>query len=96
MYFNVNHVVNQLAAANHTNGLLQAEKEVLEAECEKQALEIKCLREELSALKEELEREKSMWRWTYNEKERYKAQYEELTKDVTPEEILKDLPEELK
>lgn len=94
MYFNVNHVIDQLAAANHTNGLLQAEKEVLEAECEKQALEIKCLREELSDLKEELENEKSMWRFTYNEKERYKTMYEKLV--GTPEEILKDLPEELK
>ena len=96
MFFNVNRVVDQLCEASHTNGLLQQEKEVLEAECEKQALEIKCLRDELSAAKEELEREKSMWQFTYNEKEKYKKLYERFANIETPEKILEDLPEELK
>ena len=96
MFFNVNQVITQLSECSHTNGLLQAEKEVLEAECEKQALEIKCLRDELSAVKEELASQKSIWEFTYSEKEKYKKLYEKFAEIETPEQILEDLPEALK
>lgn len=96
MFFDVNRVIDQLCEANHTAGILQQEKEALEAECEKQALEIKCMSEEVSDLKERLkdsEASSSLWFGKYLE---FKNLYEKLANIETPKQILEELPEELK
>ena len=77
---NINRIVDQICAANNTNGLLTAENETLNAKNEELTKENHALRDELSAIKEELATQKTLWEYSYAEKEKYRQLYESLTK----------------
>lgn len=77
---NINRIIDQLCAANCTNGQLTAEVECLTAKNEELQKEITALRDELSGLKELLDTTDGAYRWQCKETDRYKALYESLTK----------------
>ena len=91
---NVNMLINQLCAANCTNGEMGAEIEHLTEKCEALTKENGALRIEVSALKEELKATKDMKDLWWDKYQQTKALYESVTTD-DPDKILAELPETL-
>ena len=91
---NVNTLINQLCAAECTNGEMSAEIEHLTEKCEALTKENNALRTELSALKEELQAVKTMKDMWWDKYQQTKALYEAATAD-DPDKILAALPENL-
>lgn len=91
---NVNMLINQLCAANCTNGEMGAEIEHLTEKCEALTKENISLRTELSALKEELKATKDMKDLWWNKYQQTKALYESVVSD-DPDKILAELPKTL-
>lgn len=91
---NVNMLINQLCAANCTNGEMGAEIEHLTEKCEALTKGNNALRTELSALKEELKATKDMKDLWWNKYQQTKALYESVASD-DPDKILAELPETL-
>ena len=90
----VNTLINQLCAANCTNGEMSAEIEHLAEKCEALTKENNALRTELSALKEELQTVNTMKDMWWDKYQKTKALYESVTSD-DPDKILAELPETL-
>ena len=91
---NVNTLINQLCAAECTNGEMSAEIEHLSKNCEALTVENHALRVEISSLKEELQAVKTMKDMWWDKYQQTKALYESVTSD-DPDKILVELPETL-
>ena len=91
--FNVNRVIDQLCAVNHTNGTLQHELEVAETEILNLKRELELARKEIDAKQEridqltaECEEIDRLFHFTYDQRDKYQRMYEELAASVCTEE----------
>lgn len=75
-------LVNKLCEAEHTNGMMQQEIDTLNADIEKAKEEIDYLRKEVAEMSEKLADQKTLWTFTFDEKERYKRLYEATIPEV--------------
>lgn len=75
-------LVNKLCEAEHTNGMMQQEIDTLNADIEKAKEEIGHLRKEVAEMSEKLANQKTLWTFTFDEKERYKRLYEATIPEV--------------
>ena len=93
--FNINRIVDQLCAVNHTNGTLQHELEVAETEIVNLKHEIDLARKEIAAKQEridqltaECEEIDRLFHFTYSQRDEYQRMYEELKASIRSEETV--------
>ena len=67
MELNVNRIIDQLCAANCTNGELSAEVEFLTKKCEELTEELTKTKKELEVAVEEAKKYESMWLYSYDQ-----------------------------
>ena len=87
--FNVNRVIDQLCAVNHTNGTLQHELEVAETEILNLKRELELARKEIDAKQEridqltaECEETDRLFHFTYDQRDKYERLYDELLASI--------------
>ena len=69
MELNVNRIIDQLCAANCTNGELSAEVEFLTKKCEELTEELTKTKKALEVAEEEVEKYESLWQYSYRQED---------------------------
>ena len=69
MELNVNRIIDQLCAANCTNGELSAEVEFLTKKCEELTEELTKTKKALEVAAEEAEKYESLWQYSYRQED---------------------------